>query len=332
VRKKLAVLMFAVLMFLFAAPFALSADEPAGGIISPYCGTTNAYSLVDQVKCEAHTNLLGEISILSESSKNLMADIKKSDGFAVELDKSTDIFKFTSMFAGMLLAFMATYTGYMYISSAGFPEKREKAQEQLKNIVFAAVFVVALMPFITLTGDLGQATTNMFYEKYINQPEFDDLTTLDTFADVEENGGEDKYLNSLNRYGYLTSTNSYFTTSANMYLISLHGRKVALMFLVAIAPLALLLYFFEPTKEFGKLFLYLYFIELFIPIVFILVLRFASILAPADVEAAKQMTKMTILTASLFFAVFLHAAIVLAAIGKSVFNVIVERRIMARRS
>ena len=84
------------------------------------------------------------------------------------------------------------------------------------------------------------------------------------------------------------------------------------------------------TREFGKLFGYLYFIELFMPVVFILILWFAAVIAPTGLEPADQVSKMTILTASLFFAVFMHVVIVLAGVGKAVFNVMMERRIMGR--
>ena len=322
--KKLLIILALVLLFI---PIAF-ADE---GVISPFCKTAESYDFEAQQKCEIHSYVLNANKVMSDTSKNLLENIKQPS-YDIDLTESRKAFNVVWALAGVFLTLMATYTGYLYISSAGFPEKREQAQNQLKNIVFAAIFIIALMPFIVLTNEIGNSTNNMFYAKYLHQEpgpdnEFTTLTTLDTFADIEENDFSE-YSSSLERFGYLMSTNNLFVNSANAYLVSSHGREIILMFLVAISPLGLLLYYFEPTREFGKLFGYLYFIELFMPVVFILVLWFAAVIAPTGLAPADQVSKMTILTAALFFAVFMHVVIVLAGVGKAVFNVMMERRIM----
>ena len=324
---KKSLLILIIVMIALAAPVAFAEDE---GVISTYCKDAEAFDFEAQTKCNVHSYVLSANKVMSDSSQTLVENIKDPSAFVVDLTESRKAFNVAWILASSLLVLMATYAGYMYISSAGFPEKREQAQNQLKSIIFAAIFIVALMPFIILTNEIGNATTNMFYSNYLTGNEFQDLTTLDTFTNI---GGDttNEYSKSLERLGHLTTTNSLFIDAANTHLISLHGRKVVLMFLVAIAPLALLLYYFEPTKEFGKLFGYLYFIELFIPVVFILVLWFASVLAPTGLDPTDQVSKMTILTASLFFGVFLHVVIVLAGVGKAVFNVMMERRILSRR-
>ncbi|RLE38100.1 hypothetical protein DRJ17_05000 [Candidatus Woesearchaeota archaeon] len=304
--KRSFLLLISLISILIACIFISVAAAKDDQVISDECENIKPGEYDKQVICELETYILSANKVIQDNTNNMMEEVIKSTSFEISIDeKVKNAHYLIFAIAGAVMVLFLVLTGHMYIVSAANPEKREKAKRQLKNIMIILIIAGALMPIISVINDLGNTTNVMFAQTYKIDEDF--FTNVTFESEVTDPG---TYSGNLEKFGYMISYSPPFIKAARWYLMSMEARNVILIFLIVIAPFILIMFYFEPMKEFGKVFAYLFLIELFLPAIFMLVLHFTS-------GNLNEFARMNRITAALYFCVAIHAILVLVAILKA---------------
>lgn len=309
------------LLFLLPLLLLLIPVVNADSFIADSCEDVNAFDYAGQTECTLHSDVLAKNKVMFDENEKLMDELKTvtKEKLDINNEKKNRMYKIILALSSAIFVLITTYTGYLYISSATYPEKREMAKMQLKNLVFIAIAIIAIGPFVIYINDISQTATNFFYGRYFDEGSF----VVQEF-DLGTEGSS--YEKSLERYSYLSSVSPMFQAGARSYILSMQGRNMLLLTLMSIFPLIIILFFFEPAQEFGRFLVYLFLIEEFVPIVFVIVLVLCQTIIPTGGSEIQQLATMRIMTAALFFSVIMHAVLVLLAVLKSTFEMVRGRR------
>ncbi len=284
------------------------------------CTGVTAFEYEKLTECQNHAEIMRENFILNQANTDLITEIETSTGQLRNVISNTDESGFkelkglVSVLVTSLLTIIVLYTGYLFISSSSFPEKREQAKRQLKNLAIIAVILVTL----GFTVGLSISISNSFISAM--QYKLSKDNSLEIFKGVGDSVIQGySYDESLGFNAQLKASSTGFTTAARAYLTSLQARNLLLTTLIILAPLIVILYYWQPTQEFGKFFTILFIIELFVPALFMLMLVGGAALTSQP--GANSLPSYTILTAALYLSAIFHAALVLLAIVKSAMDI-----------
>lgn len=306
-----------LLLVLLIVPLAWGAALP----ISPECASVTSLDYNKQARCELDTSLLMKNKLMIDETDTLIKDVLTATvNYEVDSLMAADFYSFFKYLFWSLYLGVLVYTGYLYISSAAFPEKRSKAAKQLRNILIIGVLIVALPLIILTTNDLANDLSLDIKEKAIND---EDYFSFNSLTPQTSSGFE----GNIERNALLESGSSFFIFSAKTYLVSMNLRHILLLFLISISPLILLLFYALPTQEYGKFFVYIFFIEQFLPVANMIVFKFSQILAPGESGNIEMETaKLKILSSALILCVILHIVLIGLSLLKAVINIKVLSR------
>ena len=307
-------------IFILALLLILLPIVEADSFIATGCDSVSAFDYAGQTECALHSEVLAKNKVLYDENEKLMEELKTAtkEQLDIDNDKKNKIYTLILALSSAIFLLITTYAGYLYISSATYPEKREMAKMQLKNLIFIAIGIIIIGPFLTYVNDISQLTTNFFYGRYFDEAGFQ----VQEF-DVGAEGSS--YAKALERFSYLASVSPTFQAGARSYILSMQGRNMLLLTLLAIFPLIILLFFFEPAQQFGKFLIYLFLIEEFMPILFVIILALSQTIIPTG-GLTEQLATMRIMTAALLFSVLMHVILVLLAVLSSAIQMIRVRR------
>ena len=281
------------------------------------CDGLDAFEHDRTIKCESHVELIKENFIMDSENANLINQTKISMTEINKIPLNNETFRkiraLVTSISFLFLVILVLYTGYLFISSSAFPEKREHAKRQLKNIVILAIVWASLGFIVSVSLVLSHNINTVFLNLHQDEGGFQ----IQHFYTGKVKDFKAEYEGSLLRNSYLQSISPAFKFAARSNLVSLQSRNIILVALIALAPLVILLFYFRPTQEFGKFFFTLYVIELFMPMILMLTLIASKIISPGVVGLESQLTTMNILTAALLVSAALHMFFVLLAVLKS---------------
>ncbi|MFH1683174.1 MAG: hypothetical protein ABIA37_05255 [Candidatus Woesearchaeota archaeon] len=301
-----------LLLVLLMLPLVLGAAMP----ISPECKSVTSLDYNKQVRCELDTTILMENKLMIDQTDNLIGDVlTATTEYEIDSLLAADFYSFFKYLFWALYTGVLVYTGYLYMSSAAFPEKRSKAGKQLKNILIIGVLIVALPLIILTTNDLANDVSLDIKDKAISDEDYFTFNSLTPQASSGFDG-------DIERNSLLESRSSFFIFSAKSYLVSMNLRHILLLFLISISPLILLLFYALPTQEYGKFFVYVFFIEQFIPVANMIIFKFSQILAPGESGNIELETaKLKLLSSALILCVLLHIVLIGLSLLKAVINI-----------
>ena len=282
---------------------------------STECEGVTSLDYNKQARCQLDTNLLMENKLMIDESDRLITDIKSATvDYEVQTLLAADFYIFFKYLFWALYLGVLVYTGYLYMSSAAFPEKRNKAAKQLRNILVIGILIVALPLIIYTTNDLANDVSLTIENEAIQDDGYFTFNSITPHA-----SGFD---GNIERNAQLDSSTSFFISASKAYLASMNLRHILLLFLISIAPLVLLMFYALPTQEYGKFFVYIFFIEQFLPVANMIVFKFSQILAPGESgNVEMEAAKLKILSAALILCVLLHVVLVGLSLLKAVFNI-----------
>ena len=165
--------LFMPLIMLFAC-LSLLPLASADSFIAEGCDDVTAFDYAGQTECALHSEILAKNKVMFDENDKLMGELKEATKQKLDIDneKKNKIYTFVLILSSTIFLLIITYTGYMYISSATYPEKREMAKIKLKNLVFIAIAIIAISPILAYVNDVSEMTTSYFYGRYFNEGEF----------------------------------------------------------------------------------------------------------------------------------------------------------------
>lgn len=297
---------FVFLMFLAFLPVAFSVEA-----LGPSCDNNENYGVKEQVLCGQETELLSKISVYSQNSQDVLDSVKEStQTYDVKSNNTlSDIQNNVLFIASGLILFVFTYSGLMWIVSSTSPKQREKAKKYLTASFYMILFVVAASYLTDLAHDLSNGSVVAL------------SSSSDTFFDAspwydianKDYGGSDHISNFQVRYNKLESISPVFIFIGWIYLILMYLRNMLIVLFTVLAPLIIIMFFYPPTRSYGKFILALYLIELLIPIVFYPVFAIAA----GMFSGVSETTQITIMAAALAVASILHVLLLVVGVMKA---------------
>jgi hypothetical protein len=250
--------------------------------------------------------------VLAESSGFLMENVKESTAGYRDVDDESDDFGDTKSdvknIANALILLALTYAGLMYVVSAADPKKRFSAKKQMIAFVYMIIFANAGYYLADMAYGLSISSAVMIESNtdgFMNADPWDDLIGTNT-------GGGDYVQSSYNKFSSLAVVTPILLVCGWAYVMLMYLRNMLVILLTVLAPLLVVLLFFQPTKAFGKVLTILYGVELFLPALFFPVFSIAEKLIGDDPQI-----DIGIIAAALGVAVMLHLVLVGVTIMKS---------------
>jgi len=301
-----------ITLLLLILPIALS-------LSSTECTNVEALNYAKQARCDLDTVILSEINTMTKTNDVMIKEVFDATGRQeITTGQAQELFNFFYYIFWALFVLGVTYTGYLFMLNSASPAKRLAAKKQLKNIFIIGILIVALPLIIHETNSLSNNLSTYIYDETINE----DYFTFDSFTPESGTGLEQ----DIEIKGTLEATTSFFQSGAMAYLVSANARNIILLTLISLSPIILLLFFFIPTQEYGKMLAALFFIEYFIPSVYMGIFSFAETIAGTGSTLEIEAQKIVVLSSALIFATILHLAIVAIAVLKSVHSSRMEVR------
>ena len=298
------IIIIALLMLAMPVSSALTSSE---------CTDVEALNYAKQVRCQLDTQTLAEIKIMADENSIALKEVfNATSGQQLTTGTAQGLFNFFYYIFWGFFVLGVIYTGYKFMTNSGRPAARNAAKKQLTNIFILGIAIVALPIIIKETNILSNSLSAQIYDTTIKEDYFKfNFLAPETGSGLEQN---------LERKGALESATSFFQLGAKSYLVSMNARNIILLALIALSPIILLLYFFIPTQAYGKMITALFFIEYFIPSVYMTIFSFSNAIAPGGDTLELEAHKLAMLSSALIFATIIHIAIIAVATFKSVIS------------
>jgi hypothetical protein len=165
--------------------------------------------------------------------------------------------------AGIIFTIVIAYTGYLFIFSSIDIRKRIKAKKQVWNI-----FLIILLTNISLGLALLVLEIANVFTRYIWTTMLHEKITERTIMQIIF--GVQPVLSVF----YLL----IFLIFGIPFLVKIIARIIILIGFLSALPIIITFNFFLPTKDFGKRFVRLFFINAFFPVIWILVFMFGKVI------------------------------------------------------
>lgn len=262
--------------------------------------------------CHQQTNFNVWAQTLADSSDFLMKNAKDSTAGYKDVGGEASKFENTksgvNKVANALIILAITYAGTIYVVSGTDPKKRFEAKRQLIAFVYMIIFANAAFYLAGLAYDLSQGSATMI------ESNTDEFMEADPWNDIvnDDAGGEDALQASYNKFSSVAVVTPIMLVTGWSYVLLMYLRNMVVILLTVLAPMVVVLFFFEPTKSFGKVLAILYAVELFLPALFFPVFEVAGNLLGSDPQI-----NIGIIASALAVAVMLHLVLVGVTIIKS---------------
>jgi hypothetical protein len=301
-----------MLIFLLPVTFAETT-----GVVSKTCASTSAYDYAGITECQLDSYAMSGNKLFADQMQSLeeeVYDSVKAQNF--DLLKTVKYFGiFQYLFFG-LLVLITILIGYQFMVSADNPQKREECKRSFKFIIFSGVLLVALPLIIVETYNFSDALNAMVMSNSNIPSDLTSFKNMFPTFDSSKAGLE----GSVEKLSKLYVNVPLFATIAKAYILSMNARNLLLLFLISTSPIILLLFISSLTREYGKLMIYLFALELIYPVACILTIHFSLVLSGVPV-------KMMILSSALMLSVAFHIILILATIIKASVTVVNQIRL-----
>ncbi len=299
-----------ILAFIFIA-IAIAPFASADNMMGEHCEEAFLFEPGSQVMCEQETKFNTWTNLFIDGNEFIMDGVKDSTtGYrdvSIENPELRDIKQGILVIANALTILVMTYAGYMWIASSTNPKKRTKAKAQLVNAIYMLIFLNAGFFIANLGHELG---TNMASYLETNTEEFFEETP---WLDIKNaNPGNDVEA-TYSRFSSLAVASPVLMLSGWLYTTFMYLRNIVVLLIVALAPLVVVLFFFEPTKPYGAILAVLYGIELFLPVLLFPLFKISTLLF----SGSEPKLNILIMASTLLIAVALHLIVVGVAMIKS---------------
>ncbi|MFH1849533.1 MAG: hypothetical protein ABH879_05080 [archaeon] len=165
--------------------------------------------------------------------------------------------------AGVLFIIIVAYAGYLYLFSAFDLRNRIKAKTQVWNIFLIILFTNISLGLAFLVLEISNVFTRYVWTTMLHEK-------LSEHSIMETVYGAQPMLSLF----YLL----IFLIFGIPFVIRIFSRIMLLIGFMAALPLIITFNFFLPTKDFGRRFVRLFFINAFFPIIWILVFMFGKVI------------------------------------------------------
>ena len=299
---KKVIIIFMALLLSFVSITGVSAEAQ---VVASECGDVSPYEYDALLACQissyaAAGNLLydGQVNLY----KDQIINVTRSDDIKVsEINLYYNLFKF--IFVGLLIL-ITVLTGYKFMT-ADEPIKREEAKKTFKYIVLSGVMVALLPIILSLVYNLSTDLTKVTFSLSSFPKSVGDFHTSNF-----SNPGLSGVSQEVTRLSQYNANIPYFAAAAKSYVIAMNARHMLVLLLLSLAPMILFFYIYAPLNSYGKLLTYLLVSELFYPVLCVIVLHFAFILANDPIDYL-------MLSGGLFLCMIIQVILLSAALFKA---------------
>jgi len=166
--------------------------------------------------------------------------------------------------ASAFIVLLIIYTGYLWIFSAVDAEKRRIAKQQTIDLIYVALFINLSLIFgwllITITNSIVIYVWNSFLNQQISEL---------TIREIILNGASTFILMLL----YVI----VFILIGIPFFIKIITRHLVVMILTCMLPIIIILYYFTPTKQFGRKLIEILIINSFFPFIWMLIFAMGKV-------------------------------------------------------
>lgn len=292
------------------AMFLLIPLVKAEDILGQDCEEAYLFEPGSEMKCEVETKFNLWTNLFVDGNDFIMEGVKESTkGYrdvSVDNPEIKEIKNDMLLIANALAVLVITYAGYIYIISATDPKKRDQARRQLTGGIYMLIFLNAGFFIANLGYDLGTDIASYLEsdtEEFFSETPWIDLKNEHPGNDVEA---------TYDKFSSLAVVSPVLMISGWGYTSLMYLRNMIILLLLALAPLIVVLFFFEPTKPYGVILALLYGIELFLPVIFFPMFKVAGLMFSGN-----HRLDILIMSSALIVGILLHLLIVGVAMIKA---------------
>ncbi|MBN2111665.1 hypothetical protein JW707_01060 [Candidatus Woesearchaeota archaeon] len=304
-KRNIAIAILVALAVFMIIPFARAED-----ILGQDCEEAYLFEPGSEMKCEVETKFNIWTNFFVDSNDFIMEGVKESTkgyrDISVDNPKVKEIKNDMLLIANALAVLVITYAGYVYIVSATDPKKRDTARRQLTAGIYMLIFLNAGFFIANLGYDLGTDVAS-----YLESDTEDFFEETPWVSLKNENPGNDVEA-TYEKFSSLAVVSPILMISGWGYTSLMYLRNMVILLLLALAPLIVVLFFFEPTKPYGLILALIYGIELFLPVIFFPLFKVAGLMFSSN-----NRINILIMSAALMVGVLLHLIIVGVAMIKA---------------
>lgn len=295
-----------ILIALAVVPLAAAED-----IMGQDCEEAYLFEPGSQIRCEVETKFNIWTELFVEANEFIMEGVKESTtGYrdvSVDHPEIKEIKANILLIANALAVLVLTYAGYIWIVSATDPKKRDQARRQLTSGIYMLIFLNAGFFIANLGYELG--TNVASYLESDTEEFFEETPWIKLKNEYPGNDVEATY----SKFSSLAVVSPVLLISGWAYTSLMYLRNMVILLLLAIAPLIVVLLFFEPTKPYGVILALLYGIELFLPVLFFPMFKISTLMF----STTNQKLNILIMSSVFIIGVLLHVLIVGVAMIKA---------------
>ncbi|MEA2037411.1 MAG: hypothetical protein U9O94_07920 [Nanoarchaeota archaeon] len=166
--------------------------------------------------------------------------------------------------ASAFIVLMIIYAGYMWMFSAIDAEKRKIAKQQTIDLIYVIIFVNLSLIFGWLLIEITNSIVTYVWRAFLNQ-QISDLTVTEII------------LNGASTFILMFLYVIVFILIGIPFFIKIISRHLVVMILICLLPIIILLYYFTPTKQFGKKLIEVLIINSVFPFVWMLVFAMGKV-------------------------------------------------------
>ena len=156
------------------------------------------------------------------------------------------------------------YAGYLWLFAAIDPEKRRIAKQQTLDLVYLIIFINLSLIFAWLLITITNSLVAYMWKSFLNQQIFQMTVT-------------EMVLNSASTFILMTLYLLVLIIIGIPFFIKIITRHLVVMALIVLLPVIIILYFFNPTKLFGRKLLEILVINSFFPFIWMLIFAMGKV-------------------------------------------------------
>ena len=166
--------------------------------------------------------------------------------------------------ASAFIVLMIIYTGYLWIFSAVDAEKRRMAKQQTIDLIYVAFFINLSLIFGWLLIEITNSIVAYVWQSFLNQ-QISDMTIREII------------LNGASTFVLMFLYVIVFIIIGIPFFIKIITRHLVVMILICLLPIIIILYYFTPTKQFGKKLIEILIINSLFPFIWMIIFAMGKV-------------------------------------------------------
>ena len=167
--------------------------------------------------------------------------------------------------ASAFIVLMIIYTGYLWIFSTVDTEKRRLVKQQTIDLIYIVFFINLSLIFGWLLITITNSIVAYIWNSFLNQ-QISDLTIREII------------LNGASTYILMFLYTIVFVLLGIPFFIKIITRHLVVMILTCLLPIIIILYYFTPTKQFGRKLIEVLIINAFFPFIWMLIFAMGNVM------------------------------------------------------